>query len=151
MKLISAYIYIFFFLSLPVLGQTKRIVGKVVNENLEVATEIRIHSLDTLLLGITDSNGEFKIEVPDTTKTIIFSWVGYEKAAISLDSSCQQLDIILMSEWTYDYISLAEVDKLRLKRFKKLPKLHRKAFKESIFKTEKSCYTQTFIPSYKGA
>ena len=36
-----------------------------------------------------------------------------------------------------------------MKRFQKLPKLHKAAFAKGIFKTDKACYTQVFIPHYK--
>jgi hypothetical protein len=36
-----------------------------------------------------------------------------------------------------------------MKRFKKLPELHKEAFEKGIFKTDKACYTREFIPDYK--
>ena len=50
---------------------------------------------------------------------------------------------------TYDFITLKKVDKLRMKKFKKLPELHREAFEKGIFKTDKACYSQEFISHYK--
>ena len=36
-----------------------------------------------------------------------------------------------------------------MKRFKKLPELHKEAFEKGIFKTDEAFYTQEFIPYYK--
>ena len=52
------------------------------------------------------------------------------------------------SSSTYDFITFKKEDKLRMKRFKKLPKLHKEAFAKGIFKTDKACYTQEFMPHY---
>jgi hypothetical protein len=54
-----------------------------------------------------------------------------------------------MSSGSYDFMSLKKVDRLRMKRFKLLPELHKKAFEEGIFKTDMACYTREFIPHYK--
>jgi hypothetical protein len=50
---------------------------------------------------------------------------------------------------TYDFKTPKKVDRLRMKRFKKLPELHKEAFAKGIFKTDKVCYTQEFMPNYK--
>lgn len=52
----------------------------------------------------------------------------------------------MMLSGTYDFITLKKVDRLRMKRFKKLPKLHKEAFEKGIFKTDKACYKQEIIP-----
>ena len=59
------------------------------------------------------------------------------------------LEVVVMIEALYDFMSLKKVDRLRMKRFKKLPELHKEAFEKGIFKTDKACYTQEFIPYYK--
>ena len=51
---------------------------------------------------------------------------------------------------TYDFISLKKVDKLRMKRFKKLPEFHLTAYKKGIFTTEQACYEQPFMPESVG-
>ena len=56
----------------------------------------------------------------------------------------------MMLSGTYDFMTLKKVDRLRMKRFKKLPKLHKEAFAKRIFKTDKACYSQEFISSYKN-
>lgn len=59
-----------------------------------------------------------------------------------------KLKLVMMLSSTYDFMSPKKVDRLRMKRFKKLPELHKEAFEKGIFKTEKACYTREFIPYY---
>ena len=54
-----------------------------------------------------------------------------------------------MESGTYDFISLKKVDKLQMKRFKKLSELHLTAYQKGIFTTEQPCYEQNYIPINK--
>ena len=76
---------------------------------------------------------------------MLFSFVGFESLNIELTLGCEKVDIIMISISTYDFITLKKADRLRMKRFKKLPKLHKEAFEKGIFKTDKACYSQEFI------
>ncbi|MOA21250.1 hypothetical protein D3C78_1417340 [compost metagenome] len=82
-------------------------------------------------------------------KKIIFNTVGIELASIELVDKCDEIEVVMMLSSTYDFITLKKVDRLRMKRSKKLPELHKEAFEKGIFKTDKACYTQEFIPYYK--
>ena len=126
-------------------GQTKTISGKIIDENLTDVALAKIQTDDSSFFATSEFNGRFKIEVSINTKSLLISSVGFERARINLPDTCNQLDIILMSNVTYDYISLKKVDKFRMKRFKELPKIHMTAFQKGIFTTDKSCYTQRFI------
>jgi hypothetical protein len=53
---------------------------------------------------------------------------------------------VMMLSVHYDFITLKKVDKLRKKRFKKLQDLHKVAYEKGLFKTDRACYTQYFIP-----
>jgi hypothetical protein len=104
---------------------------------------------NTTDVGKTDINGFFHIEIPVSVKNTLFSTVGIESAHIELADVCDEVEVVMMLRATYDFITLKKADRLRRKRFEKLPKLHRKAFERGIFKTDKACYTQEFIPNYK--
>lgn len=132
--------------SLNIFGQTRTVTGKVIGEDLEVMPYVIIKNSDTVLLGTTDLDGKFVIEIPVTTKTLRFGWYGYEWKTINLPAECNHLDIILMEFVIYDYISLRKVNRLRMKRFEKLPELHSTAYKKGIFKSQLPCYEQTFEP-----
>jgi predicted peroxiredoxin len=45
---------------------------------------------------------------------------------------------------SYDFISPKKAGRLRLKRFKKLPELHRNAYNQGVFLTRIACYEQKF-------
>ena len=72
-----------------------------------------------------------------------------EPTIIELKDKCDDVEVVMILRSTYDFITLKKVDKLRMKKFKKLPELHREAFEKGIFKTDKACYSQEFISHYK--
>jgi hypothetical protein len=132
-------------LGFKVSGQTITISGKIIAEDLTPIPQVGIQNSDKFLLGTTDLNGRFKIEIPANTKSLFFSSIGFEWTSINLTDSCNQLDIILLYNVIYDFKTLKKVDKLRKKRFDKLPILHLEGYQKGIFSTEKSCYIQNFI------
>jgi CarboxypepD_reg-like domain len=147
MRLISISILLLLLSSLNISAQTKIITGKIIDEfDLHAIWGIRIQNSDTLLLAETDRDGKFKIEIPANEHSLLISGVGYEWTTINFKNTCDHFDIILMELGTYDFISLKKVDKLRMKRFKKLPEFHLTAYKKGIFAIEQPCYEKPFIP-----
>ncbi|MEA5260240.1 carboxypeptidase-like regulatory domain-containing protein [Arcicella aquatica] len=130
-------------------SQERMIKGRVIAENLEILPFASIMVNDTIEVGKPDVNGYFQINVPVSEQKIIFICVGFEVTHLSLDEKCNEVEVIMMDAVTYDFITLKRVDKLRKKRFNNLSKLHKEAFKKGIFKTDKACYKQEFIPYYK--
>jgi hypothetical protein len=130
-------------------SQNKTIKGKAITEDLEILPYTLIFINDTVKVGRTDLNGFFQIDIPVSTKKILFKDVGFEQATIELVDSCDEVEVVMMFSVTYDFMTLKKVDRLRMKRFKKLPALHKQAFEKGLFKTDKACYTQKFIPYYK--
>jgi len=130
-------------------SQNKTIKGRVIDDNLETLPYVSILINDTVEVGKTDLNGFFQIDIPISVKKLLFSTVGIELASIELVDKCDEVEVVMMLSSTYDFITLKKVDRLRMKRFKKLPELHKEAFEKGIFKTDKACYTQEFIPYYK--
>ena len=100
---------------------------------------------DTVEVSKTDINGFFQIDIPIPVKKILFSTFGIELASIELVEKCDEVEVVMMLSSTFDFMTLKKVDRLRMKRFKKLPKFHKQAFKDGIFKTDKACYKQDFI------
>jgi hypothetical protein len=125
-------------------SQNKIIKGRVIDDNLEILSYVSIMINDTVEVGKTDLNGFFHIEIPVSVKKILLRSVGIEPATIELVDGCDEVEVVMMFRCTYDFMTLKKVDKLRMKRFKKLPELHKKAFEKGIFKTDKACYTQEF-------
>jgi len=126
-------------------SQNKTIKGRIIDEDFETLPYMSIVINDTVVVGKTDLNGFFQIEIPDSVKKISLSYLGYEPTAIELADTCDEVEVVMILSSTYDFIPLKKVDKLRMKRFKKLPELHKKSFEKGLFKTNKACYTQAFF------
>lgn len=132
-----------------VYSQNKTIKGKVISEFFEPMPGVAITINDTVEVGKTDLNGFFQIDIPISVKKILFRSVGLDPATIELVDKCDEVEVVMMLSSTYDFITLKKVGRLRMKRFKKLPELHKEAFEKGIFKTDTACYTQEFIPYCK--
>lgn len=130
-------------------SQNRTIKGKVVdNHAFQSLGYVSIVINDTVEVGRTDLGGFFQIEIPVSLKKISFRSVGMESADIELADECDEVEIVMMMRANYDFITLKKVDRLRKKEFKKLPELHKIAFEKGLFKTDKACYSQEFIPHY---
>ncbi len=127
-------------------AQDLMLKGLIITEDLEVLPEATINNQNNELLGVTDIEGNFDISNPKEVSKLKICSVGMETMVIELSGDCDFLEIIVMFEAHYDFVSAKKVDRLRMKRFKKLPELHKDAFEKGIFKTDKACYTQEFVP-----
>ncbi|WP_299556781.1 carboxypeptidase-like regulatory domain-containing protein [Seonamhaeicola sp.] len=134
---------------LCVKAQDLTLKGRIISEDLEALPEAKIYSNKDELLGTTDIEGKFEISIPNDVLTLYISYVGMEHTVIELSDDCNVLEVIVMIDAIYDFMSQKRVDRLRKKRFKKLPKLHKEAFEKGLFKTDKACYTQKFTPYSK--
>lgn len=128
-----------------VYSQNKTIKGRVISNQFDVLIGVPIMINDTVEVGKTDINGFFQIEIPVFEKKVSFKFVGVDPATIELVDKCDNVEVVMMLSSTYDFKSLKKVDKLRMKKFKTLPELHKEAFEKGLFKTDKPCYTQEFI------
>ena len=146
-KVITAFIVIIIS-ACSLYSQNKTIKGRVIDDNLEPLPLVSIVIYDTIEVGRTDLNGLFPIDIPISMKKLLFRTVGIEPATIELVGKCDEVEVVMMKSGTYDFMTLKKVDRLRKKKFKKLPELHKEAFSKGIFKTDKACYTQEFMPHY---
>ena len=55
------------FFNVSLFGQTRTIIGRVITEDLEPLVMVHIQTSDTVLLGKTDIDGRFKINIPQET------------------------------------------------------------------------------------
>lgn len=144
MRSISILILVFFHAS--IFGQSKLVTGKILdNFSLSPLPGIVIGYRDSSNVAITDNAGNFKTEIPKDVQSLNFHGVGLEPAIIHFKNDCDHLEIIMILQSTYDFMTLQKVDRLRLRQFKQLPKLHNEAYQAGKFKTEKACYEQLFI------
>jgi hypothetical protein len=132
-------------ISLNINGQTRTIYGQVVDEDLEFIPMVSIFNSDTVEIAKANVEGQFKLDLPLDTKELILAFVGMEWTKIELNDGCDIIDIIMMNEWIYDFISLKSADRKRLKRLKKIPKLHQIAYEKGIFTTLTPCYNRSFV------
>ena len=130
-------------------SQNKTIKGRIIAEDLKTVPLATIMLNDTVEVGKTDLNGFFQIKMPVSMNKLLFMFVGMEPTNIELTDTCDEVEVVMMLSGTYDFKTLKKVDRLRMKKFKKLPELHKEAFAKGIFKTDKACYTQEFVPHYK--
>ena len=142
----SISVLIFLLTGANIFGQVKTVTGKVIDEfSQSPLAGITIGNSDTLRLAETDMQGNFKIEIPLDTQSLQFIGVGLERTIINFKVDCNYLEIIMMPQSSYDFITLKKVDRLRMRRFQKLPELHKAAYQKGIFTTEKACYEQQFM------
>jgi hypothetical protein len=147
MKIKILLFFIFAFSVSEIHGQKRFVYGKIISEDLETLSGIRIQNADTLILATTDNDGKFKIEIPIGTNQLIISGLGWEWTTIDLATDCNNLELILMNSVIYDYISAKKVGRLRKKRFDKLPEIYRMAFEKGIFLQKSACFNQQFVPT----
>lgn len=124
--------------------ETKTITGRIISEDFEPIPKAIIHNMDTITLGSTDVDGYFNIEVPVETKELLLGFVAMEWTSVKIRDNCQNLEIIMMADVIYDYISIKKINQKRYKRFKKLPKMHLQAFEQGIFKFCTPCISYIF-------
>ena len=126
-------------------SQNRIITGKIVDKTFQPIWGASIFLSDTTLLGKTDSLGNFSLNLPLSTDFLRFAAVGVEWKYVQLQANCNHVEVILLLHSSYDFMTLQEVDRLRKKEFKKLPKLHAKAFEQGILTKKKPCYDDIFI------
>jgi len=137
-------ISILFIISLNLHAQTRRIHGHIINEDLESIPMVTVYNSDTIEIAKANIYGQFTINLPIEAKELSFAFVGMEWTTIKLKDGCDTIDIVMMNEWIYDFISLKSADRKRLKRFKKLSELHQIAYDKNIFSTPFPCYDRVF-------
>jgi hypothetical protein len=146
MKITPILISALLFLNLNINGQTRTIVGRVISEDMEPLPMVYIQNSDTLLLGKTDMDGRFIISIPQETGRLLFGYVGMEWTEIKLMKDCDTVEVVMMYAGTYDFMTFRKVDRLRKKRFDKLPIAHSEAVRNGLFSTTTICYERKFKP-----
>ncbi|POY37968.1 hypothetical protein C3K47_05440 [Solitalea longa] len=143
---VSIYFIIVFFFSttLSLKGQSRTIIGRVISENLGPLPRLEIKNSDTVLLGKTDIDGRFKINIPQEIDRLLFGYIGMEWTEIKLRKDCDTIEVVMLYRGTYDFMSFKKIDKIRKKSFDELPGLHSDAVKEGLFATNTICYERVF-------
>ncbi len=134
-----------FLISISSIGQTRTIAGKVIGEHEDSPIPgVIIQNLDTVYLGTTDLNGNFKIDIPTEITGLMFIFLGAERTSVTISPDCDYLEIIVMTDVIYDYVTIAAINRKRQKRYKKIRERHLEAFDKGIFKTKEPCVTYKY-------
>jgi hypothetical protein len=127
------------------IGQTRTVTGKVIGEYEDSPIPgVRIQNLDTVYFGTTDLNGNFKIDIPTGITGLMFIFLGAERTSVTTSPDCDYLEIIIMSDVIYDYVTIAAINRKRQRRYKKIKERHLEAFEKGIFKTKEPCVTYKY-------
>jgi len=132
------------FFNLNLNGQTRTIIGRVISEDLESLPMLDIRNSDSLLLGKTDMDGRFKISIPQETDSLLFRYLGMEWTDIRLKKECDTIEVVLMYDAIYDFMTSRKIDRLRKKRFDNLPNIHSDAVNIGLFESNNICYDRDF-------
>ncbi len=143
----KSIVFFLAFLSIPFLanGQLRLITGKVVDEfQFEPIPAVEIQTLDTVRLGNTDIKGNFKIGLPVGTDQLLLSFIGMEWTSIRIPANCNNLEIIMLFDGTYCFMTPRRVIRKRYRIFKNLSKKHYQAHSQGIFTSIVPCVTYIF-------
>jgi hypothetical protein len=102
-------------------AQTRTLTGKIVDYEFNTVSFVSIFNEDTIKLATTDLYGNFSMTIPQKTKALMIATVGMEWKSLEVSDSCSVLEIILLPTFTYDFMTMGKVDRLRKKQFKTLP------------------------------
>ncbi|MDP2159405.1 MAG: hypothetical protein Q8K02_02905 [Flavobacterium sp.] len=139
----------FFFFNNILYSQNKTIKGRIITEDFDILRGVTIIVNDSIEVGKTDIKGFFEIDIPILVNKLTFDFVGLETVTIHLIENCDNVDLIMMYDVTYDFIPLKRVDIKRKKRHKKLEKVYCEAFKKGLFESKEPCYNRYFEPFYE--
>ncbi len=143
----QTYLFVLILLVSNVLtAQNRSISGLVIDESLLGMPQVLILSANNNLIGTTDRNGHFIIN--DTTETTLlkFRFIGMQEEVVELTPGCDNAQVILISDWIIDYVSLKRAERIiQRKRKKNIPKLLKQAMNQKIFDEDKMCSKQKII------
>lgn len=140
------YTFLLFFCFFSSYSQ-RSIKGRVLGEDLEILTGVKVFDRDTTVIGTSDWDGYFKIDLPKNSNELLLAGIGYEWTKITLPEDCKNIELVLLTAVIYDFMSSNKIDRLRKKRFEKLYELHSKAHQRGFFLTEESCVNREFEPA----
>jgi hypothetical protein len=144
MKISTILVLTVLFFNLNLIGQTRTIIGRVISEDFESLPMLDIRDSDSLLLGKTDMDGRFKISISQETDSLMLRYLGMEWTDIGLKKDCDTVEVVMMYDVIYDFMTSRKIDRLRKKRFDNLPTLHSDAVKNGLFENNNICYERDF-------
>ncbi|MBS1506087.1 MAG: hypothetical protein JSS79_05540 [Bacteroidetes bacterium] len=131
--------------NLPSFCQSHTISVRIIDEfDLMPIPGVKIE-IDTVQLGFTDKDGFFDGILPLGKNELTMSFLGMETTKIKIPEDCGRLEVVMMADMIYDYITTRKINKKREKRFKALPGKHRAAYEKGLFRSKAPCFNYTFV------
>lgn len=125
----------------------RNLKGRIIDNNLDGIMGAQIFDKNNNIgFGQADHDGYFNIVIPNGINKLGFIQLGYEFANIVISDSCNYIEVILLPDIHYDFMSSRKIDKLREREFDKLQQLHLDAFRKGIFTNKTTCYSRKFEP-----
>lgn len=144
MKIKNIIKILLLFLVFFVNGQNKSVYGKVISEDFEPLAGVQIRNSDNELLGETEFDGQFKINILQKTDSLFFSYTGMEFADIKLKEDCDNVEVIMMHDIIYDFMTPKKIDRLRKNRYNRLNEIYLEAINKELFQNRNICYDRSF-------
>lgn len=123
---------------------TKTLTGRLLDDRLEEVPMATIYARDTTVIGTTDGEGYFRIDVEANTTTLLFTAVGMELTTFTLRADCSHLEVILLLASSHDFESVRRVNRQEFRRFKRLTQLHQQAYDKGLFTSRVPCVSPLF-------
>ena len=138
-------ILLVFFSVNSIYSQSRVYQGKVIfNLDFEPVIFADIFINDSIKIGRTGMDGCFQFETSLPIEKLTFRYVGMEEAELKLSENCNHIELIMIDDPHQCFITLRKINKQRRKKYKNLPKLHKKAYEKGIFQSPEACYIQEF-------
>lgn len=144
MKINNAITIVLLFLSFFLNGQTRSVYGKVISEDLEPLAGVQIRNSENELLGETDFDGQFKINISQKNDSLLFRYTGMEFTDIKLKEVCDNVEVIMMHDVIYDFMTSKKSDRLRKNRYNRLNEIYSEAINKQLFQNKNICYDRNF-------
>lgn len=130
-------------LSMTAFSQTQ-ISGKVIDYfDLKPIPGVKIQTEDSLGNASTDVNGQFVLESAASGK-LTFLFLGMEPMHVNYPAGCSNLEVVMIPDGTYDYMSAKKINKKRKNMFDQLPSKHRAASVAGTFTSDHPCLSYAF-------
>ncbi len=125
------------------IGQERIITGQVLGQDLVELPGVFIMTSNSKIIDTTDFNGRFRLKYMPEIKKIKFVSLMIQSEEIVVLENCNHIEIILLNEWIYDFVSLKAAKRKRKRDRKRiLPKLYAEAFEKGLFDKENPCKYQ---------
>ena len=124
-------------------GQERIITGKVIGQDLIEFPAVVIMTTEKEAIDTTDFNGNFEFKYSTNIKRIKLIFPMTQEEEIEITENCNRIEVILLDEWIYDYVSLKRAERKKQRDRKRiLPELYIKAYENGIFINKNSCRFQ---------